>query len=74
MFTREGFNMTARAQALNMIELIPDTDMPIVIEVLKRFISYDNDDIATEDDILAIQKAEREFDEGKTVNLNDLIL
>ena len=66
--------MTARAQALNMIELIPDTDMPIVIEVLKRFISYDNDDIATEDDILAIQKAEREFDEGKTVNLNDLIL
>ena len=74
MFTREGFNMTARAQALNMIELIPDTDMPIVIEVLKRFISYDNDDIATEDDILAIQKAEREFDEGKTINLNDLIL
>ena len=66
--------MTARAQALNMIELIPDTDMPIVIEVLKRFISYDNDDIATEDDILAIQKAEREFDEGKTINLNDLIL
>jgi len=64
--------MTARTQMMNMVELVPDTEIPLVIEVLKRFISYgEADDIATPDDIMAIKQAEKEFAAGETVNLND---
>lgn len=64
--------MTARAQMMNMVELLPDTEIPIVIEILKRFISYDeNDDIVTPDDILAIEQGEREYAAGETVSLDD---
>ena len=64
--------MTARAQMMNMVELLPDTEIPIVIEILKRFISYEeNDDIVTADDILAIEQGEREYAAGETVSLDD---
>ena len=64
--------MTARAQMMNMVELVPETEIPLVIEILKRFISYEeDDDIATSDDILAIEQAEKEFAAGETMNLND---
>lgn len=64
--------MTARAQMMNMVELIPDTEIPLIIEVLKRFISYEEDDtIATPDDILAIEQGEREYAAGETMSLDD---
>lgn len=64
--------MTARAQMMNMIELLPDTEIPLVIEVLKRFISYEVDDtIATPDDIRAIEEGEKEYVAGETISLED---
>lgn len=64
--------MTARAQMMNMIELLPDTEIPLVIEVLKRFISYEVDDTtATPDDIRAIEEGEKEYAAGETISLED---
>jgi len=64
--------MTARAQMMNMIKLLPDTEIPLVIEVLKRFISYEVDDtIATPDDIRAIEEGEKEYAAGETISLED---
>lgn len=64
--------MTARAQMMNMLEFLPDTEIPLVIEVLKRFITYEVDDtIATPDDILAIEQGEKEYANGETISLED---
>ncbi len=64
--------MTARAQMMSMVELIPETEIPLIIEVLKRFISYEaDDDIATPDDIIAIKEGEKEYMAGQTVSLDD---
>ena len=64
--------MTARAQMMSMVELIPEKEIPLIIEVLKRFISYEaDDDIATPDDIRAIKEGEKEYAAGQTVSLDD---
>jgi len=64
--------MTARAQMMSMVELIPETEIPLIIEVLKRFISYEaDDDIATPDDIIAIEEGEKEYAAGQTLSLDD---
>jgi len=64
--------MTARAQMMSMVELIPETEIPLIIEVLKRFISYEADeDIATPDDIIAIEEGEKEYMAGQTLSLDD---
>jgi|GEM_PF-1177450 len=64
--------MTARAQMMSMVELIPETEIPLIIEVLKRFISYEaDDDIATPDDIIAIEEGEKEYMAGQTLSLDD---
>ena len=59
--------MTARAQMMNMAELVPETEIPLVIEILKRFIYYD-DDIATPDDVISHKLAVKEYDEGQTIS------
>lgn len=64
--------MTARAQMMSMVELIPEKEIPLIIEVLKRFISYEaDDDIATPDDIIAIEEGEKEYMAGQTLSLDD---
>lgn len=64
--------MTARAQMMSMVELIPETEIPLIIEVLKRFISYEaDDDIATPGDIIAIEEGEKEYMAGQTLSLDD---
>ncbi|MBO6179111.1 MAG: phosphoribosylaminoimidazolesuccinocarboxamide synthase [Selenomonadaceae bacterium] len=65
--------MTARAQMLNMVELVPEAKIPLVIEVLKHFISYEeDDDIATPDDIIAHELALKEYAAGETIS-HDMI-
>lgn len=65
--------MTARAQAMNLMELVPDMDMPILLEVIRHFIpTEDADDIATPDDILACEEAMREYRTGETISHNDI--
>ena len=65
--------MTARAQAMNLMELVSDVDMPILLEVIRHFIpTEDADDIATADDILACEEAMREYRAGEAISHNDI--
>ena len=52
--------------------LIPDEEMPILLEVVRRFIPTDIDDIATPDDIAACEQAMIEYRAGQTVSHNDI--
>lgn len=63
--------MTVKAQILNMVELVPEADLPIILEVIRRFVP-DVDDIATPEDILAHEQAIREFRAGETIAHEDI--
>lgn len=63
--------MTVKAQILNMVELVPENELPIILEVVKRFVP-DPDDIATPDDIAAHEQAMREYKAGLTVSHEDI--
>ncbi|MGG6312400.1 hypothetical protein [Paenibacillus macerans] len=62
----------------NLIQQLPDQDIPLVADFLKRLISnpldthipFDDEEL-TEDDLKAIEQAELEFQQGKTIRLKD---
>ena len=61
--------MTVKAQIVRMIDFIPDRELPIILEVVKRFAA---DDFATEDDLKAHRLAMQEYERGETVSHNDI--
>ncbi len=60
--------MTLKNQLLQMIEFIPEGELPILLEVVRRFVPVDVDDIATEDDLKAHRAAMEEYANGETVS------
>lgn len=56
-------------QLIEMIDCLPDQDQVLVFEIVKRFM---HDDIATADDIRAIQAAHEEYIRGETIDHNDI--
>ena len=64
--------MTVKTQILNMVELVPERELPIILEVVRRFVPTDTDDIATPDDIAACQQAMKEYRAGQTISHNDI--
>ena len=61
--------MTVKAQIVRMIDFIPDRELPIILEVVKRFAA---DDFATEDDLKAHRLAMQEYERGETASHNDI--
>ena len=59
--------MTVRNQLLQMIESVPDGELPILLEVVRRFVPVDVDDIATVDDLEAHRVAMEEYTNGETI-------
>lgn len=59
--------MSVKNQLLQMIEFIPESELPILLEVVRRFVPIDLDDIATPDDLRAHQIAMEEFARGETI-------
>ena len=64
--------MTVKAQILNMVERIPENELPVLLEVVKRFVPIDIEDIATPDDLAAHEIAMKEYASGETVSHNDI--
>ncbi len=64
--------MTVKTQILNMVELVPERELPIILEVVRRFVPTDIDDIATPDDITACQQAMKEYRAGQSISHNDI--
>lgn len=56
-------------QLVEIIDCMPEQEQILLFEIAKRFVS---DDIATTDDLQAINEAHKEYAEGKTVNHNDI--
>ena len=50
-----------------MIDCLPEQEQTLLFEIAKRFVT---DDVATKDDILAIQTAREEYTNGETVSHN----
>ena len=50
-----------------MIEFVPEGELPILLEVVRRFVPVDVDDIATADDLEAHRIAMEEYANGETV-------
>lgn len=63
--------MTARAEAIKLMEHVPDSEMNILLEVIRRFVP-DPDDIATPEDIAECEQAMREYKAGLTVSHEDI--
>ena len=59
--------MSVKNQLLQMIEFVPEGELPILLEVVRRFVPLDVDDIATEDDLDAHKAAMEEYANGETV-------
>ena len=54
-----------RMQLVEMLDYLPDTEIEILLEVARRFVP---DDVATPDDLKAIQAAREEYAAGETVS------
>lgn len=54
-----------RNQLVEMIDCLPEQEQVLVFEIVKRFVP---DDVATADDLQAIQAAREEYARGETVS------
>ena len=59
--------MTVKAQIVEMIDFIPDGELPILLEVVKRFLPKGADDVATDDDRKSHLIAMQEYMCGATM-------
>ena len=57
--------MSVRSQLVEMIDTIPEPELHILLEVVRRFVP--SDDVATADDLEAHRAAMREYASGETV-------
>ena len=56
-------------QLVDVIDVLPETEQLLLLEIAKRFIS---DDVATVDDLEAIRAAREEFARGETVSHDNI--
>ena len=53
-----------REQLVNVIDCLPETEQSLLLEIARRFVP---DDLATPDDLEAIQTARAEYLHGETI-------
>lgn len=64
--------MTVKAQIVKMIDFIPDRELPIILEVVKRFVPNDTDEFATDDDLKVHRLAMQDYHRGETISHDDI--
>ena len=64
--------MSVKAQLFQTIDMIPEADLSILLEVARRFVPIDIDDIATPDDLLAHEIAMQEYENGEAVSFDEI--
>jgi hypothetical protein len=57
-------------QIANMVEMLPVKEQSLIFELVSRLLP---DDIATPEDIKAIEEARAEYARGETISLEDVI-
>ena len=53
-----------RNQLVEVIDILPETEQSLLLEIARRFVA---DDVATPDDLAAIEAARAEYAAGETV-------
>ena len=56
-------------QLIEMIDILPEQEQILLLEIAKRFVP---DDVATPDDVEAINKARDEYKRGETVGIDQI--
>jgi len=56
--------LSVKEQIKDLIDYVPESEQVVLLEVVKHFVA---DDIATPDDLAAIEEARREFENGETI-------
>ena len=56
-------------QIVDMVDLLPIEEQKLVLEIVRRFVP---DDVATEEDLTAIEAAREEYRAGHTVKHEDI--
>ena len=56
-----------REQLSVMIDCLPEAELSLLLEIVKRFVP---DDVATPDDLAAIHAARAEYASGQTISHN----
>ena len=64
--------MTVKAQIVEMMDFVPERELPIILEVVKRFIPSDIDDRMTEDDLNSHRRAMQEYRSRETVSQSEI--
>lgn len=64
--------MTVKAQIVEMMDFVPDRELPILLEVVKRFIPNDADDHITEDDLNSHRRAMQEYKSGESISHSEI--
>lgn len=59
--------MTVKTQIFEMVERIPDAELPTVLEVVRHFVPISLEDVASAEDLAAHDAAMREYRAGETV-------
>ncbi len=61
--------MTLKTEIFALLDLVPEPELPTLLEVVKHFVPVDSDhdDVATPDDLAAHEEAMREYAVGETV-------
>jgi len=72
MFIKEVFEMSVKAQIVELVNLVPDVDLPTLLEVVKHFVPAETDDVATKEDLMASKEALIEYVNGQTISHNDI--
>ena len=57
--------MSIRNQIVQMLDNVPDQDLPTIFEVILHFVPADTDDIATPEDLRAHETAMSEYRAGE---------
>jgi hypothetical protein len=68
-----------KKELTDLIQKLPDKDVPLVVDLVKRLINHPedyyipyDDEPLTDDDISAIEDARKEYREGKTIKFEDI--
>ena len=59
--------MSVKSQLVEMIDFVPEGELPILLEVVRRFVPVNMDDMATADDLEAHRIAMEEYTHGQTI-------
>lgn len=59
--------MSVRSQLVEMIGFVPEGELPILLEVVRRFVPASADNVATPDDLEAHRIAMEEYAAGQTI-------